>query len=318
MNRQPPVQVLKQRVHKGPSPLELEQEKMEQEYKEHCIRELRNYIRTVLTYFKRDKKYKQFVDPVDEEEVKDYYEIIKNPICLNQMHDKVDNGEYQTVEAFMDDIDLLVANAKEYNPNNTAGRNIIRTAVQLRDEILSYQHRFSNKLGYDLFGECLKYYEQSKQENKSENEAKENDDDDNDDNNDKGSKKIKNKKKTNDMEEVEEEEVNNNEENDNEEGEGEGKVVSKLRHAYDRTQEILPPPSQSESVAMSQEEVASIDEVRKLGKKLFDKLILSKQSVNNHYQIYLRIKGIITESKLKCDMNFLLQEFEHLLEIVSN
>lgn len=292
--------MLKQRIHKGPSPLEVEQEKQEEEYKEHCFRELRNFLRTVLTYLERERKYKPFVDFIDPDEVPDYYTIIANPICINKMHDKVDNNEYPTVELFLSDIDLLVRNAKEYNPNNSEGRNIIRAAIQLKDDVLSYQHRFSNKLGYDLFGECKKYYELANEENKSDNEIKADE---------------KEEEKENDDDDDDKEEEKNEEEE--EEEENQGKVVSKLRHACDRTEEILPPPSQSESVSMSQEEITAINEVTKLGKSLYNKLTQSKQSINNHYQIYLRIKGIITESKLKCDMNFLLQEFQHLLEIIS-
>lgn len=201
--RQPPVEVLREKIHHGPSPIEIEQEKQEKEYKEHCLRELRNYFRMVLTYLEREKRYKAFVDPIDKEEVPDYYTIIKNPICLNDIFDKVDEKKYSTINQFMSDIDLLVNNAKEYNPNNKEGKEVVRAAIQLKDDVLSYQHRFSIKIGYDLFGECDKFYEQDHPT-------------------------------IDESIPIEIEENNNNEQQDNTE------VVTKLRHACDHVSEILP------------------------------------------------------------------------------
>jgi hypothetical protein len=50
-------------------------------------------------------------------QVPDYYEIIKNPMDLSSMMTKIDLHKYQTVQQFLEDIDLICSNALEYNPD---------------------------------------------------------------------------------------------------------------------------------------------------------------------------------------------------------
>jgi hypothetical protein len=47
--------------------------------------------------------------------VPDYYDVIKNPISLEDMLEKADRGVYLTLQNFVDDIHLIVRNAEEYN-----------------------------------------------------------------------------------------------------------------------------------------------------------------------------------------------------------
>ena len=42
------------------------------------------------------KAAEDFVDPVDKEDAPDYYDVIKNPMCLKEMKRKVKNGDYDT------------------------------------------------------------------------------------------------------------------------------------------------------------------------------------------------------------------------------
>ena len=58
-------------------------------------------------------------------QVPDYYEIIKTPMDLSKMMAKIDLHQYQSCKEFLDDIDLICANALEYNPaDSVAGRFI--------------------------------------------------------------------------------------------------------------------------------------------------------------------------------------------------
>uniref|UniRef100_A0A673MT31 Protein polybromo-1 n=1 Tax=Sinocyclocheilus rhinocerous TaxID=307959 RepID=A0A673MT31_9TELE len=53
-------------------------------------------------------------------EYPDYYHQIKNPICLQQIRDKMKNGDYERVEQIETDLTLMFENAKRYNmPNST-------------------------------------------------------------------------------------------------------------------------------------------------------------------------------------------------------
>lgn len=55
----------------------------------------------------------------------DYYEIIKNPMDLGTIMSKIDLHRYQTVKAFLDDINRICSNALEYNPDKTPAGNTV-------------------------------------------------------------------------------------------------------------------------------------------------------------------------------------------------
>ncbi|XP_037589081.1 bromodomain adjacent to zinc finger domain protein 1A [Cebus imitator] len=53
-------------------------------------------------------------------QVPDYYDIIKKPIALNIIREKVNKCEYKLASEFIDDIELMFSNCFEYNPRNTS------------------------------------------------------------------------------------------------------------------------------------------------------------------------------------------------------
>jgi len=53
---------------------------------------------------------------VDTEEVPDYLDIISNPMDLETMMIKVNQGQYHSAREFLDDIELILNNALNYNP----------------------------------------------------------------------------------------------------------------------------------------------------------------------------------------------------------
>lgn len=60
-----------------------------------------------------------FLNPVDKEEVPDYYDVIKNPIDFKTIKEKITNDEYRTKIAFVSDVQQVFINAKSYNLKNT-------------------------------------------------------------------------------------------------------------------------------------------------------------------------------------------------------
>ena len=75
-----------------------------------------------------------FSKPVDIEDVPDYLDIITQPMDLETMMTKIDRHEYTCAQDFLKDIDLICANALEYNPNHSAEDQHIRhAACALRD-----------------------------------------------------------------------------------------------------------------------------------------------------------------------------------------
>jgi len=65
-----------------------------------------------LIYFRFDI----FSKPVDVNEVKDYLTIIQRPMDLETIMTNIDLHVYNCAQEFLADIDLIVANALEYNP----------------------------------------------------------------------------------------------------------------------------------------------------------------------------------------------------------
>ncbi|XP_052001544.1 LOW QUALITY PROTEIN: bromodomain adjacent to zinc finger domain protein 1A-like [Xyrauchen texanus] len=56
---------------------------------------------------------------VSRTQVPDYYDIIKKPIALSTIREKVNNYEYQTAAEYIEDVELMFSNCLEYNPRST-------------------------------------------------------------------------------------------------------------------------------------------------------------------------------------------------------
>jgi hypothetical protein len=56
-----------------------------------------------------------FLEPVDEEIAPSYYRVVKTPMDLQQMEDKLNKDLYQTFGQFKHDFQLIIANCKQYN-----------------------------------------------------------------------------------------------------------------------------------------------------------------------------------------------------------
>lgn len=56
-----------------------------------------------------------FLEPVDEEIAPSYYRVVKSPMDLQQMEDKLNEGLYETLSQFKHDFHLIMANCKQYN-----------------------------------------------------------------------------------------------------------------------------------------------------------------------------------------------------------
>jgi hypothetical protein len=59
-----------------------------------------------------DKRFSAFHYPVTDEDAPNYRSIIQNPMDMATMLQRVDSGQYITCSAFLQDIDLIVTNAK--------------------------------------------------------------------------------------------------------------------------------------------------------------------------------------------------------------
>lgn len=60
-----------------------------------------------------------FLQPVNKDEVLDYYEVIKQPMDLSTMETKLEQDAYETPEDFVRDVMLICNNCKRYNSETT-------------------------------------------------------------------------------------------------------------------------------------------------------------------------------------------------------
>ncbi|ADM12463.1 bromodomain-containing transcriptional activator [Encephalitozoon intestinalis ATCC 50506] len=60
-----------------------------------------------------------FLKPVDPKEVPNYYKCISKPMDLSTMSSKLKNNEYKFIEAFVEDVNLMVNNCFTYNGKDT-------------------------------------------------------------------------------------------------------------------------------------------------------------------------------------------------------
>uniref|UniRef100_A0A672S2L0 ATPase family AAA domain containing 2 n=1 Tax=Sinocyclocheilus grahami TaxID=75366 RepID=A0A672S2L0_SINGR len=124
-------------VSPPPPPRQLSEQEMQklEEEEEGTLRELRLFLRDVTNRLAQDKRFKAFTKPVDTEEVPDYTTVIKQPMDLSTVLSQIDLHKYETVVAYLKDVDLIWQNALEYNPDrDPSGSEIfcLSTASQMK------------------------------------------------------------------------------------------------------------------------------------------------------------------------------------------
>ncbi|XP_013179683.1 PREDICTED: ATPase family AAA domain-containing protein 2-like [Papilio xuthus] len=113
---------------------EVARRKRKEDYK---LRELRIFLRDICRKLASNRRFYKFTKPVDLEEVTDYLDIVKQPMDLETMMTKVDMHKYNCAKEFLDDIDLICANALEYNPDRARGMYRTSSDKQIRHEACS-------------------------------------------------------------------------------------------------------------------------------------------------------------------------------------
>lgn len=72
----------------------------------------------VLEHVKNHDDAWPFMDPVEEDIAPRYYTIIRRPMDLQKMEEKLDNAEYNSFSEFKNDFKLIVNNCRLYNGQN--------------------------------------------------------------------------------------------------------------------------------------------------------------------------------------------------------
>ncbi|CAD6933900.1 unnamed protein product [Tilletia controversa] len=75
-----------------------------------------NLMRHVLIEMGNHASSWPFLNPVNGEEVPDYYDVIKSPMDLSTMENKLENNQYAVIEDLVVDAQLIFDNCRRYNP----------------------------------------------------------------------------------------------------------------------------------------------------------------------------------------------------------
>jgi Bromodomain/JmjC domain, hydroxylase len=72
-------------------------------------------LKKVLTAVCHDKQANLFLHPVTDDIAPNYSTMIKNPMDLGTMQDKLNHGKYASVQAFLADFTTMIENCRQYN-----------------------------------------------------------------------------------------------------------------------------------------------------------------------------------------------------------
>ncbi|CCF56741.1 hypothetical protein KAFR_0B04450 [Kazachstania africana CBS 2517] len=101
-------------------------------------------MQNILTELQNHAAAWPFLQPVNREEVPDYYDFIKEPMDLSTMEIKLENNKYQKMEEFIRDVKLICSNCRLYNGENTSyfkyANRLEKFFVGKMKEIPEYSH----------------------------------------------------------------------------------------------------------------------------------------------------------------------------------
>lgn len=77
-------------------------------------------LQELLTNIRHHRESWPFLSPVRKDEVPDYHDIISNPMDFGTIKYKLDNGDYEKLDEFFSDCQLVFENCRLYNKENSA------------------------------------------------------------------------------------------------------------------------------------------------------------------------------------------------------
>ena len=99
-----------------------------------------NEFRLFLYQIQNHNQAWPFQEPVDKDEVPDYYNAIISPMDLSAMEERLEQGVYNTPKEFVEDFKLIFVNCRKYNDATTV---YAKCAVKLEKYMWSLIRRYS-------------------------------------------------------------------------------------------------------------------------------------------------------------------------------
>ncbi|KAG0218795.1 nuA3 HAT complex component nto1 [Mortierella sp. NVP41] len=97
----------------------LKRQELQNRYLSKIMFPLKTILEDTLVELEKLDRQKYFAYPISAEEVKDYHDVIKNPISFQTMNEKLVAHKYQSVEEFADDARRIYENCLTYNNVDT-------------------------------------------------------------------------------------------------------------------------------------------------------------------------------------------------------
>ncbi|XP_071448364.1 bromodomain-containing protein homolog isoform X2 [Hetaerina americana] len=129
--------------------LKKEYVKMKERTLEYELHPLVCFLRRVLEMIQSRDAGEIFSEPVDPGEVPDYGDVVKRPMDLSTMRQKLESFHYKDLDEFEADFSLMLHNCMAYNSKETV---FYRAAVKMRDQggaILRQARRDLDNIGFD-------------------------------------------------------------------------------------------------------------------------------------------------------------------------
>lgn len=93
-------------------------------------------LKGILDRLQKKDKFGVFAEPVDKNEVPNYYDIIKDPMDFGTMRNRISSGHYISIDLFQKDIFLICDNAMNYNGKGTVYFRHARSIKDIAERIL--------------------------------------------------------------------------------------------------------------------------------------------------------------------------------------
>ncbi|XP_070611739.1 bromodomain adjacent to zinc finger domain protein 1A isoform X2 [Erythrolamprus reginae] len=113
------------------------------------VHELSAFEQLVVELVRHDDSW-PFMKLVSKVQVPDYYDIIKKPIALNIIREKVNKCEYKVASEFIEDVELMFSNCFEYNARNTS-------EAKAGTRLQAFFHVQAQKLGLPVASGYMKH-----------------------------------------------------------------------------------------------------------------------------------------------------------------
>ncbi|KAG9228054.1 histone acetyltransferase GCN5-like protein [Amylocarpus encephaloides] len=78
-----------------------------------------NELQRFLSQIQNHKQAWPFLNPVNRDEVPDYYNVITSPMDLSTVEERLYQDQYQTPKDLVDDLKLIMSNCRKYNDETT-------------------------------------------------------------------------------------------------------------------------------------------------------------------------------------------------------